>query len=314
MLFIRLLEQRIAKKYPEQKMRCPVHLSIGQEAAAVGICSALEVTDQAVSTHRSHAHYLAKGGDPRAFIAELFGKVTGCAKGRGGSMHLIDRSVGFLASTAIVGNSIPVGVGMALSQSMQPSNTALTTVFLGDGALEEGVFYEAANFALVRNLPVLFACENNLYSVYAGLEKRQPVGRTIQQLVEGIGLTYMYADGNNVTEVSSIAAKAVAHIRAGNGPVFIEMPTYRWLEHCGPFDDDHLGYRPKGELADWMQKDPITLEIKQSGISESELNKLTLELSRLVDNIFETAESDPFPDAATVFDGVYSDALVKEAR
>ena len=193
MLLVRRVEEAIARHYPLQKMRCPVHLSIGQEAAAVGIAHALTSRDQAVSTHRSHAHYLAKGGDLDALIAELHGKATGCCGGRGGSMHLSDLDAGFLASTAIVGNSIPVGVGMALAQQLRQSGD-LTCVFLGDGATEEGVFFESANFAAVRKLPVLFACENNLYSVYSPLSKRQPAGRSLTAFASAIGLWSVSVD------------------------------------------------------------------------------------------------------------------------
>lgn len=308
MLLVRRSEEAIAQHYPQQQMRCPVHLSIGQEAAAVGICAALTHQDQAVSTHRSHAHYLAKGGDLDALIAELHGKATGCCGGRGGSMHLSDRRVGFLASTAIVGNSIPVGVGMALSQQLKRSQ-AVTCVFLGDGAVEEGVFYEAANFAAVRGLPVLFACENNRYSVYAGLEKRQPAGRELTALAQAIGLRAYRVDGNDVEAVCQLTQQVVAQMRAGAGPAFIEMPTYRWLEHCGHADDDHLGYRPEGELDAWKARDPLAAMLASIQPDAAWLDTTESALAQRIDLAFQRALAAPYPDPASAFDGIYATPL-----
>lgn len=308
MLLIRRVEEAIARHYPEQKMRCPVHLSIGQEAAAVGICAALGSADQAVSTHRSHAHYLAKGGDLDALIAELHGKATGCCGGRGGSMHLSDRDAGFLASTAIVGNSIPVGVGMALAQQVRGA-TDIACVFLGDGAAEEGAFYESANFAAVRNLPVLFACENNLYSVYSPLSKRQPAGRSLTQLARAIGLVSHTVDGNDVQAVYAQASEAVSALRAGGGPHFIEMTTYRWLEHCGPFDDDHLNYRPHGELDDWKRRDPIRAEVARLKASDAWLSQTEREIAARIDAAFAKAHAAPFPASETAQSGIYATDL-----
>src|SRR3990167_1175311 len=177
---IRMVEEKIAACYSQAKMRCPTHLSIGQEAVAVMICENLLPTDLAVSTHRAHANYLAKGGSLQKLIAELYGKATGCTRGRGGSMNLSDLSVGFVASTAIVANTVPVGVGLAFSQQMK-NNGALTCIFLGDAAVEEGAVYEALNFAVLKKLPVIFACENNRYSVNTPLVLRQPEGLLIDR-------------------------------------------------------------------------------------------------------------------------------------
>ena len=165
MLKIRLAEETIAERYSEQKMRCPTHLCIGQEAVSSAVGHSLKKSDYAVSTHRSHGHYLGKGGDLNKMIAEIYGKETGCSKGYGGSMHLVDKDVGFMGSTAIVGNSIPVGIGLALASKLNKSDI-VTAIFLGEGAIEEGVFAESVNFAAQSKLPVLFVCENNLYSVF----------------------------------------------------------------------------------------------------------------------------------------------------
>src|SRR3989338_8942754 len=198
MLRIRMIEESLAENYSKQKMRTPVHLSIGQEAVAVASGAVLQKTDYAVSTHRGHAHYLAKGGNLNAMIAEIHGKVTGCCRGRGGSMHLIDQSVGFMGSTAIVGNTIPIGVGLGLSIQLS-GDDRISCIYLGDGAVEEGVFYESLNFAVLKKLPVLFVCENNSYSVYTPFHKRQPINRRISDFVCAMGAkTDLVEDGYNV--------------------------------------------------------------------------------------------------------------------
>ena len=223
---IRAVEEAIAHHYPEGKMRCPVHLSIGQESIPAVFSQSIASTDFAVSTHRGHAHYLAKGGNLNAMIAEIYGKSTGCAKGKGGSMHLIDLAVNFMGTSAIVGNSIPIGVGLALSAQLKRTNQ-ISCVFLGDGATEEGVFYESVNFAAVRKLPVLFICENNLYSVYSPLSVRQPKGRCIAKMVEAMGVEIAAGDGHNIASCHEIMKNAVDRVRATGAPFFLEFTTYR---------------------------------------------------------------------------------------
>ncbi|MFN0065598.1 MAG: thiamine pyrophosphate-dependent dehydrogenase E1 component subunit alpha [Chlamydiales bacterium] len=280
---IRQVETAIVERYAEQEMRCPVHLSIGQEAVAVGICAHLNEKDYAVSGHRAHAHYLAKGGDLQRMIAEIYGKVTGCCKGRGGSMHLVDLSVGFLGSTPIVGGSIPVGVGAAFGAKLKKEER-VTAIFLGEGATEEGVFAESLNFASLKKLPILFVCENNLYSVYSPLSVRQPLSRHLPSLAKAHGIIAFEGDGNRVDEVSEIAQKAVSYIREGNGPVFIELTTYRFHEHCGPNIDP---FQPKEEVAHWSNRDPLRgIEIAPS-IQE--------EIDAEIRAAFEFARSSPFP-------------------
>ena len=196
MLRIRMVEEEIASKYPEQEMRCPVHLSIGQEGAAVGVCSALNTNDWIFSGHRNHAHYLAKGGNLKSMISEIYGKSTGCCGGKGGSMHLTDRSAGFIGATPIVGSTIPIAVGAALTAKRNKSNRVVV-IFLGDGAMESGVVHESMNFAATAKLPIIFACENNLYSVYSSLEVRQPRNRKIYKMVKSHGIeTYKFNTSN----------------------------------------------------------------------------------------------------------------------
>ena len=298
MLRIRNIEEGIANYYPKQKMRCPVHLSIGQEAVAAAAGIALKKTDYAVSTHRGHAHYLAKGGDLKAMLAEIYGKAAGCSRGRGGSMHLIDQSVNFMGTTAIVGNSIPIGVGLGLASKLEDGQR-ISCVFIGDGAIEQGVFYEAANFATVKNLPVLFICENNLYSVYSPLHVRQPPGRKIHEMVAAMGLSTSASDSSSAIDILAVIQSAVDHVRNGNGPHLAELATYRWREHCGPNFDNDLGYRAKDEFLAWKEQDPVeNLKaelLAEKIISQDELEKLTGSLEQEVDAAFTFAESTPFP-------------------
>ena len=306
---IRLVEESIAERYPQGKMRCPMHLSIGQEAAAIGVGLALKHSDLAVSTHRAHAHFLSKGGDLEAMLAEIYGKATGCSRGRGGSMHLIDTKVGFMGSTAIVGNSMPVGVGLALSLQLRQSS-ALSTVFCGDGSIEEGAFYESANFASVRKLPVLFVCENNLYSVYSGLRSRQPEGRKIHKMVEAIGVPSVLVDGNDPQAVYEATIAAIAHIRAGQGPFFLELTTYRWREHCGPNYDNDIGYRTEEEFQEWKGKDPIP-RFEEKLITERILDTFTVkhmedEIQAEIQKAFDFAENSPFPEPGQAFQGIFA--------
>ena len=222
---IRLVEERIAEEYPKQEIRCPTHLSIGQEGVPAALSTLIEKNDFAVSTHRGHAHYLSKGGDLNRMIAELYGKKTGCSGGKGGSMHLIDKSVGFMGTSAIVGNSIPLGVGLALSLKLQKKNN-LACIFIGDGAIEEGSFYESLNFAVLKNLPVLFICENNLYSVYSPLKVRQPKDRKILSLANSIGAKTYFCDGNDALKSYKVLSEITNQMKNGvTSTWFLEFPT-----------------------------------------------------------------------------------------
>jgi 2-oxoisovalerate dehydrogenase E1 component len=306
---IRMVEEEIAKRYPQQQMRCPVHLSIGQEAAAVGVCAALQPTDWAFSGHRNHAHYLAKGGNLTAMLAEIYGKVTGCCGGKGGSMHLSDLAAGFIAATPIVGSTVPIAVGAALT-AQREGKGRVVVVFLGDGAMEAGVVHESLNFAALKRLPILFSCENNLYSVYSPLEVRQPAQRSISDLAAGHGVKTVQANGNDVQDVYGKACAAVHDLREGAGPVFMELPTYRWLEHCGPGYDNNIGYRTEAEFQAWKKRDPLVISSQQfSAVLES------AEIDAIQDEIeaaFSVATSDPLPNAASAGLNVYAPATDTE--
>lgn len=316
MMRIRGVEEEIAARYGEQRMRCPTHLSIGQEAPAAAAGAALRPTDMAVSGHRAHAHYLAKGGDLPAMIAEIYGKATGCSGGRGGSMHLVDEAVGFMGSTAIVGGTVPVGVGLALSRKLigaREDGGEIVCIFIGDAVLETGVFYESANFAATHRLPVLFLCENNLYSVYSPLEVRQPQGRSLAATAAALGLHATAGDGNDAAATHALVQAAADRARAGEGPQFVELATYRWREHCGPLYDNHIGYRSEAEFEAWKARDPIVLfERKLLGegvIDPAWIQATASDLRREIDAAFAFAESSPFPEPGQAFTDLYSREL-----
>jgi pyruvate dehydrogenase E1 component alpha subunit len=303
-----MVEEKIAELYSQQEMRCPVHLSIGQEGVAVGVCRHLNEKDIVMSAHRAHAHYLAKGGDLKSMIAELYGKETGCAMGKGGSMHLVDLNSGFFAAVPIVGSTIPIAVGVAWAFKLKKSCN-IVTVFLGDGATEEGVFFESLDFASLKNVPILFVCENNFYSVYSQLDVRQAAGRKLSVLAESHGIRSFNGDGNNVDQVSRLTKEAIKYIKTNEAPAFIELNTFRWLEHCGPNGDDHLGYRKKGELDIWVKKDPIK-SFKNKMIANQKLNeKEILEnikaISIEIDDAFKFAKESPFPDKNLLNQHIY---------
>lgn len=309
MLRIRLVEERIAELYSEQQMRCPLHLCIGQEAVPAGVCAHLSNKDCVFSSHRSHGHYLAKGGNLKAMFAELYGKITGCSQGKGGSMHLIDLAAGFLGATPIVASTIPIAVGAAMGSIMR-SIQRLTVVFFGDAAVEEGVFHESINFAVLKKLPVVFVCENNFYSVNTPLSERQPQGREISQLASGHGLESFQGDGNDVIEVYNLAEQAIQRTRQAEGPTFLEFKTYRWREHCGPNYDHLSGCRSESELQLWIKRCPIErlkIHLLEEGMIlkqeiEAMVNKAKVEIEEAV----KFAKESPFPEESFLFKDIYA--------
>ncbi len=287
LLYIRRVEERISHEYQFHEIRCPTHLAVGQEAIAVGICDYLKTEDIVFSTHRSHAHYLAKGGDLPAFIAELYGKATGCAKGFGGSQHLLDQKVNFWGSTPIVASTIPVAVGAAYGV-FRKKEKKVVVVFFGDAATEEGVFAESVNFAALHALPVIFVCENNRYSTNTPIRERQ-IDRFIFPVAQALGAKAFHSDGNDIAKVRTIAKKVVSNARSGKGPQFVEFETYRTLQHCGP-KEDPPGYRSEGEKEQWKRRDPLLLAqkmMKQQGMKVTdEISTIEKDVQQLVDAAF----------------------------
>lgn len=309
MLRIRMVEESIAERYSEREMRCPVHLSIGQEAVAVGVCAALLPDDYLMSTHRAHAHYLAKGGSLTAMIAEIYGKLGGCSSGKGGSMHLIDLSVNMLGSTPIVGSSMPVAVGTAFGSWMK-GETRVTVVFFGEATTEEGVFAECLNFASLKRLPIVFVCENNLYSVYSPMSVRQSPARDRVALAKAHGMFGATADGNDVVAVYDLAQDAVRRTRAGEGPSFIELATYRWREHCGPNYDNEIGYRTPEEFETWRARCPLeryqaALE-RERAVTPDDIATVTATIRQEIDAAYAAAKASPAPPLEELLTHVYA--------
>lgn len=300
MLRIRQLQLRIESHYLENEMRTPVHLYIGQEAVAVGVCAHLNREDYINSSHRSHGHYLAKGGNLKALVAELYCRETGCSKGRGGSMHLVDVSVGHYGSSSIVGGGIPIGTGMGLSIKMK-KQTRVSVIFFGDGAADEGVFYESVNFAILKKLPVFFVLENNLYSVCSHVSSRQASDNPFHAMPRELLLTGK-VDGNDIVEVYRTAGEAVQRARNGLGPSFIEYQTYRLRGHAGVPSQDAQGYRTGEEVAKWEARCPLKsmqqklLEI--GVITPAEIEALKKRIEDELDEAFSAAMQDLLPPKA----------------
>jgi pyruvate dehydrogenase E1 component alpha subunit len=306
---IRRAEEVIADLYPQQQMRCPVHLCIGQEAPPVGVCCQLELQDYVFSTHRSHGHYLGKGGSLVGLLGELYGRAVGCSGGKGGSMHLIDLDCNFLGAVPILGTSVAlaVGAGFAISRKREQR---VSVAFFGDAAAEEGVFYEAVNFAVVHRLPVILVCENNGLSTLSPLSVRQPPGRSLCDLVRGIGMAAFAGDGNDVLAVTALARQAIDHARRGEGPVFLEFSTHRWREHCGPGWDHDTGLRDPAELAVFRAHDPLELlraSMERAGEwNESEIAAIRRRIDAEVDAAVKTAQNSPYPDRGQLMADEYA--------
>lgn len=308
MLRIRRVEEALADRYAEQEMRCPMHLCIGQEAVAAGVCKTLRSTDVVFSNHRAHGHYLAKGGDLTAMIAELYGRAAGCCGGRGGSMHLIDLAAGFMGATPIVGGTVPLAVGAAWASSLMDAGR-VAVVFFGDGCFEEGVVHESMNFAALHRLPVLFICENNQFSVYTRLNQRQP-DRTIHRIASAHGLGVDHGDGNDVETVYEKARLACERARAGEGPQFLEFSVYRWREHCGPNFDDELAYREREEIASGLAACPIgryaEALLESHAAAQADLDRWESEIACEIADAFDAALRSPVPKAEDAGTKVYA--------
>lgn len=310
LLRIRLGEETLASRYHEQEMRTPTHFGTGQEAVAVGVCHALEAADVVYSHHRSHNHYLARGGDFYRLAAEIYGREDGCSRGRGGSVHLTARDKGFVISSAILGQTVATASGSALAFAMDGA-PRVAVAFFGDATLEEGGFYESINFAAIRRLPALYVCENNLYSTESPASVRQAEGSDLCGRVHSFGLRTERVDGNDVAAVYDAARRARAACLAGEGPVFLECMTYRWREHVGPHFDHELGrtYRPHDELLTWMARCPVrraAAQVVRDGLaSPTRLNALRDAAAAEIMAEVERARQAPWPQPAALFDHVW---------
>ena len=299
---IRRVEEEIVRVYPLDKVISPIHLSIGQEAIPVAVCEALEPTDVVFGSYRCHALYLAKGGDLRKMIAELYGKGTGCAKGKAGSMHLINVPAGVMGASAVVGTTIPQAVGYAYALKIRGSK-AVVVSFFGDGAVEEGVFHESLNFAALKKLPIVFICENNTLAIHSKLNVRQSWAE-ICDLAGVYGMaTHRYED-MDVHEIHAGVKEAIGDIRAGqSGPRFFECMCYRWKEHVGPGEDFQAGYRSRAEAEPWFASDPL----KRLGekLAPAVRRRIDKDVEEEIRDAFEFAEKSPFAASGELYSDLF---------
>jgi pyruvate dehydrogenase E1 component alpha subunit len=306
-LLIRTVEETIAEKYSEQEMRCPIHLSIGQEASATGVCLSLTNKDVMFSSHRSHAHYIAKNCNLKEMICELYGKANGGIGGRGGSMHLQDKKKNFFASIPIVSSALGPAVGVALNLKRKKSKN-ICVVYIGDGSVEEGIFHEAMNFISLNKLPLLIVCENNLYSVYTNIKERQ-IDDNFVRFAKAFKINSLRIDGNDAYKIFKISKKIINNMRNNRLPFFLQLDTYRWREHCGPNYDNNIGYRSENEFKKWKKKCPIkkleNLLIKKKIYNYKNLLKIKSLLKIYVDKLFLFAKRSPLPNPNTITNFIY---------
>jgi pyruvate dehydrogenase E1 component alpha subunit len=309
MLRIRRIEEEIERRYHQDQMKTPIHLVIGQEATAVGCCSALRVTDLVYTSHRTHGAYLAKGGDLAGMLCEMHCRINGCVGSRGGSMHLVDKAVGMAGTSAIVGGAVPIATGAALAARMKGEDRVVVA-FIGDATTEEGVTAESLNFAALKKVPVIFFCENNFYSVQSPLATRQPE-RDLARWAGAHGVAAVAVDGVNVLAVHAAVRNAVARARAGDGPSFIEAPVYRFRAHGGAGDDSKTGYRAEAERIAWETLDPVLLFekylIRSSHLSGQAIRALEDEIAGEVARAFDFALSSPNPTEQDLYRHVYAE-------
>ncbi len=306
MLRIRRFEERCAELYTESKIRGFLHLYNGEEAVAVGVVQALGPDDAIVATYREHGHALVRGISARGIMAELYGKQEGCSRGRGGSMHLFDAKTRFYGGNAIVGGGLPIAVGLALAGKMR-AQPGISCCFFGDGAVAEGEFHECLNLAAVWKLPVLFVCENNLYAMGTRLDLAQST-TDVAKKAAAYGIAAESVDGMDILAVEAAAQRAVAAIRAGAGPFFLECRTYRFRAHS--MYDPEL-YRSKAEVEEWKKRDPISnlmSFLKQQGaMSDSDVEQIERDVAKELDDAVAFAEAGTWEPLADLERFVYSE-------
>ena len=299
---IRRVEEEVARVYPTDKVKSPVHLSIGQEAVAVGVCDVLRADDVTAMTYRGHATYLAKGGDLHAMIAELYGKITGCGRGKAGSMHLVDMDNGVIGASAVVATTIPLGVGYALALKREGKGRVVAA-FFGDGATEEGTFAESVNFAALKGLPILFVMEDNGYAIHIPRAKRWATDR-IGDRMRSYGLRTFTVEDGDVFAIRAAAGEAIAEMRTGGGPAFLACKTYRWGEHVGPGEDLEAEYRDHAELAYWKAAD----QVKTVGdmVSVGDRRRIDAEIEAEIAEAFAVADAAPFPGPDELHEHIFA--------
>lgn len=308
MLLIRIAEEELVKYYLENKIMSFVHFYVGQEAVAVGVCQNLNSDDKVLGNHRSHGHYLARGGDLKKMICELLGKEYGSSLGKGGSMHMIDKSVNFIGSTPILGSVVPLACGTAFEKKYSHKE-GIAVAFFGDGASEEGIVYETMNLAALFKLPLLLVIENNLYSVSSKLKDRRSLGYDVEKIITGLGVVYMKADGNDYEDVYNKSNKLIGGIRAHSTPAVLECVTYRHMAHSAPIFDDAQGYREEDVLEKRLEKDPIKklkATLVSLGTSENELIEIEKKTRQTVLADIQFAALAKYPEKETLYTDVYA--------
>lgn len=306
MLRIRRAEEAVARMVESGEAVCPCHLYIGQEAIAAGVCAALNRADTVWGGHRSHGHYLAKGGSLEAMFAEILGRASGCSAGRGGSMHLAAAEVGILGTVPIVAATVPLAVGAAMAYKMR-GEARVAVSFFGDGTLEEGHVHESMNLAALYRLPVIFVCENNLYASHMHWRERRVLDN-LWRAGEFHGIPGERVDGNDVAAVFQTAAAAIDRARAGEGPSLLECRTFRWRGHVGASWDLDVGVERKGELSDWMERDPLRRafdELTSRGVSD--LQERSAAIDREIERALDAARRGGKAPGERVLDFVYAE-------
>ncbi len=305
MYLIRSAELVIQKHYLEDEMKTPMHMSMGEEAIVAGICHALKPQDQVLGSYRSHGIYLAKTMETDRFFAEMYGKADGPSAGKAGSMHLFAPEHGLICTSAIVASHIPVAVGAAFANKMA-GNGKVVAVFFGDGAIDEGAFWESLNMACLKELPVLFVCQDNGYAVHNPAQSRHGYA-SIAAIVEGFRCNVFSSDSTDVAEIHGLALEALEAMAANRRPCFLHLKYYRYLEHVGVFEDFKAGYRPREEFEQWLAGDPVALQRQRlaSSLGEDEVRKLEQEIDAGVLASKEKAQKAPFPDLSQLCMGVF---------
>ncbi len=308
MVRIRHFEEAAGRLAEESRLPGFLHLYVGEEAVAAGVCTALNDDDQISSTHRGHGHLVAKGGDFERMMAELMGKATGYCKGKGGSMHICDLDLGMLGANGIVGGGVPIAVGAGFANKYRDDGR-VSVVFFGDGASNIGAFHEAANMAAAVRLPVVFVCENNEYGEFTPRDRTMAITDVVDRAL-GYGMPGVIVDGMDVIAVHEAATEAVSRARSGQGPSFIEAKTYRFYNHHG-IQTLGMKYRSDDELAEWKKRDPIDMfeaRLADSGVLTTKAAQAVHErVAEAVEQAIAFAEESPLPDAASMYEDVYSE-------
>jgi acetoin:2,6-dichlorophenolindophenol oxidoreductase subunit alpha len=306
MYLVRMTEEKIRQHYMEDEMKTPVHLIVGGEAIAAGVCHALGVKAQVYATYRSHSVYLLMTMETDKFFAELYGKETGAAKGKAGSMHLTAPDQGLLLTSAVVGTTIPLAVGTAYANLYRGDNRTVA-VFFGDGAVDEGVFWESVNLACLKKLPVIFVCEDNGLAIHTSTAARHGY-KSITNIVSQFNCDTYASASTDAKEIYNLTAKAIKNAQEKNRPAFLHLKYYRYYEHCGPNFDFKAGYRDEAEYQKWLKIDPLKLfreKLLADGINEHEIIKIEDQIKSQIDASARQARKDPFPQARELISDVY---------